>query len=134
MGAWGSGSFENDDALDWSANFCDAPDEELLSDALSTVAEVAADEYLEAPECSIGLAAAEVIAASKGAPSSDVPHDLKARLSELNIKVDARMVSLALRAVERIKTSSELKELWDESEGRDRWYAAVTDLEARLKQ
>ncbi|MFL6255397.1 MAG: DUF4259 domain-containing protein [Pyrinomonadaceae bacterium] len=44
------------------------------------------------------------------------------------------MVSLALRAIERIRTNSELKELWDESENPDPWYAAVTDLEARVKQ
>jgi hypothetical protein len=44
------------------------------------------------------------------------------------------MVSLALKAVERIKTDSELKELWDESENPAEWYAAVGNLEARLRQ
>lgn len=44
------------------------------------------------------------------------------------------MVSLAMKAIERIKTNSELKELWDESENPDDWRVAVVNLEARLRQ
>jgi len=40
MGTWGSDSFENDDASDWIADFCDAPGKELISIALSRVAEM----------------------------------------------------------------------------------------------
>ena len=133
MGAWGSGSFENDDASDWVADFCDDPDKELISDALSAVAEIDIGEYLEAPDCSVGLAAAEVVAALKGSPNPDMPDDAKQCVSKLKIKADPGMVSLALKAVERIKTNSELKELWDESENPAEWYAAVGNLEARLK-
>ena len=134
MGAWGSGSFENDDASDWIADFCDDPNKELISDALSTVAEMEADEYLEAPDCSVGLAAAEVIAAMKGSPNPEMPDDAKECVSKLKIKADPGMVALALKAVERIKTDSELKELWDESENQSEWYSAVADLETRIKK
>ena len=134
MGAWGSGSFENDDASDWIADFCDDPDKDLIAGTLSTVAEMGADGYLEAPDCSVGLAAAEVVAALKGAPNPDMPDEAKDCLSKLKLKVEPSMVSLASRAVERIKTNSELKELWDESENPAEWYAAVGNLEARLKQ
>ena len=134
MGAWGSGSFENDDASDWVADFCDEPDRELISGALSTVVDMDAGEYLEAPDCSIGLAASEVVAALKGAPSPDLPDEAKECVSKLKMKADPSMVSLALKAIERIKTDSELKELWDESENPGEWYEAVGNLEARLKQ
>ena len=134
MGAWGSGSFENDDASDWIADLCDDPDEGLISEALSTVAEMGAGEYPEAPDCSVGLAAAEVVAALKGAPSPDMPDEAKECVSRLKLNDEPGMVSLASRAVERIKTNSELKELWDESEDPAEWYAAVAHLEARLKQ
>ena len=133
MGAWGSGSFENDDASDWIAEFCDEPDQELISDALSAVAEIEAGEYLEAPDCSVGLAAAEVVAALKGSPHPDMPDDAKGCVSQLKLKATPAMISLALRAVERIRTESELKELWDESENAAGWYQAVSDLEARLR-
>jgi len=134
MGAWGSGSFENDDASDWIADFCDDPDKELISDALSTVAEMDAAEYLEAPDCSVGIAAAEVVAALKGAANPSLPDDAKECVAKLKIKVDPSIISLALKAIERIKTDSELKELWDESESPNEWNAAIGNLEARLKQ
>ena len=134
MGAWGAGSFDNDDAADWLAEFCDDPNEGALSGALTTVAEADAEEYLEAPECSFGLAAAEFVAALKGAPSSDMPDEARACLAKLTVKANPGLVSLALRAVERIRTNSELRELWDELEDPGEWYAAVGDLEARLKR
>jgi hypothetical protein len=134
MGTWGSGSFENDDASDWVANFCDEPDRELISDALSTVAEMDAHEYLEAPDCSAGIAASEVVAALKGAASPDLPEGVKECVSKLKMKADPAMISLALKAMERIRTDSELKELWDESENPEEWYGAVSNLEARLKK
>ena len=134
MGAWGSDSFENDDASDWIADFCDEPDKELISDALSTVVEMDANEYLEAPECSAGIAAAEVVAALKGAAHPDLPDGAKECVAKLELKADPRMVSLALKAVERIKTNSELKELWDESENPNEWYSAIDNLEVRLRK
>ena len=134
MGAWGADSFENDDASDWLADFCNRPDRELTSTALSTVAEIAAADYLEAPECSVGIAAAEVVAVQKGAPNPNVNEDAKRCLANLEIKADPDLISLALKALERIKTNSELKELWDESENPAEWYQAVGNLEARLRQ
>jgi hypothetical protein len=53
MGAWGSDSFENDAAADWLADLCDAPNIELISDALVTVAGMNNTEYIEVPECSV---------------------------------------------------------------------------------
>jgi Domain of unknown function (DUF4259) len=110
MGAWGADSFENDDASDWLADFCDAPDTALILNALSTVA-MDGGEYLEAPDCSVGIAAAEVVAALKGAPNTLLPDDAKNCFSKLAIKGDPSLAAVALKAIERIKTNSELKEL-----------------------
>ena len=134
MGAWGADSFENDDASDWLADFCDAPDTALILNALSTVAAMDGGEYLEAPDCSVGIAAAEVVAALKGAPNTLLPDDAKNCFSKLAIKGDPSLAAVALKAIERIKTNSELKELWDESETPDEWYQAVNNLEERLRQ
>ena len=132
MGTWGSDSFENDDASDWVADFCDAPDQTLIVNTLSAIANRDADEYLEAPDCSVGIAAAEVVAALKSAPNPNLSDDTKNCLSNLRIKADPSLVALALKAMERIRTNSELKELWDESETPDEWYQSVSSLERRL--
>lgn len=53
-------------------------------------------------------------------------------LSSLKIEAEPSLVGLALKTIARIKTNSELKELWDESETPEAWYQAVSDLERRL--
>jgi hypothetical protein len=133
MGAWGAGSFENDDALDWLAEFCESPDEKRIMDALSLVANVDAAGYLEAPECSTGLAAAELVAALKGKPASNLPEEAKECLSTLKFSPKADLAPLALKTVDRIITNSELKELWEESGDPGEWYSALDDLRERLK-
>ena len=134
MCAWGSDSFENDEALDWIAGFCNAPAKELVFKALSGVAEMDFFDDLETPECSVGIAAAEVVAALRGAPNPNLPAEVNECISRLTIKADSSLVHLASKAVERIKTDSKLKELWDKSEDPDEWYSAVGHLEVRLKE
>jgi hypothetical protein len=133
MGAWGSGSFENDDASDWLADFCAAPNQQSIKEALATIADMDATDYLEAPDCSVAIAAAEIVAAQKGAPNSDLTAETRDCIAKLQSAND-NMVSLALKALERIRNNSELKELWDQSETPAEWYDSVSNLEARLKQ
>jgi hypothetical protein len=94
---------------------------------------MAAADYLEAPDCCIAIAAAEIVAAQQGAPNASLNDEAKTCLASLESKADGGLVSLALKALERIKTNSELKELWDESENPAEWYQAMGNLESRLK-
>ena len=133
MGAWGADSFENDDALDWLADFCDDPEENVILAALRQVADAGDGDYLEAPDCSAGVAAAEVVAALKGA-TRYVPEDVKGCLAASHIKPDEHLVETALRALARVRSNSELKELWDESGDAAEWNEALGDLESRLRR
>jgi hypothetical protein len=54
-GAWGPGSFENDDALDWASEFNLNPRVAVLVETLRVVAEAL---YIEAPDGSAAIAAA----------------------------------------------------------------------------
>ena len=134
MGAWGFDSFENDDAADWVADFCDAPDPTLVSNTLSAVANLDAGEYLEAPDCSVAIAAAEVVAALKNAPNTNLPDGTETCLSRLEFNADPNWITLALKAINRIRADSELKELWDESDTPAEWHASVNSLEERLRR
>lgn len=134
MGAWGSDSFENDEAADWVDDFCDKPDPAVIVNTLSAVADIDAGEYLEASDCSAGIAAAEVVAALKGMPNSNLLESTKSCLSNLKFKAEPGLIALALKAIARIKTDSELKEVWDESENSEEWYQAISNLEERLNR
>lgn len=131
MGTWGVRNFENDDAMDWVAELEQSEDSSAIEEALKVVAE-AGDQYVEAPEASRALAAAEVVAALNGNSSPDLPDEVKRWVSLHQFRSHS-LSQLALRAVKRIKTASELQELWDETESAAEWYKVIRDLEARLK-
>ena len=132
MGAWDAGSFDNDDAMDWVLEFVSKPNRDQIERTFRTILDNG-DAYLEAPDCSIAIAAAEVVAALKDAPNPNLPEELKQVLDTKNIRVDSGLINLAIRAIEQIKTDSELQELWEEEDPSE-WISAVGDLEKRLQQ
>lgn len=133
MGAWGITAFENDDALDWLGDFCDDPSEESLSDAFAAVNEIG-EEYLEAPEAGEALVAAEVVAYLINSPGANLPEHSRECISSLQIKPGEELISSAVKAVERVKHDSELKELWEETEDFQEWNKIFDDLINRLKK
>ncbi|MDQ6943282.1 MAG: DUF4259 domain-containing protein [Candidatus Eremiobacteraeota bacterium] len=132
MGAWGMGTFENDDAMDWIADFSASPSDEALRAALARPAD--ADGYLESPDASNALAAAEVVAALKGAPTANVVvvEDYLPAIARSEISVTEDLTALALRAIDRVVSDSELKELWDEVDDASVWRAEVAALRDRV--
>jgi hypothetical protein len=60
-GAWGEGSFENDDALDWVAECVNSKG---IAEVAKTFDKVLNSDYIESRDGSAGVAAAEVIAAA----------------------------------------------------------------------
>lgn len=111
MGAWGYGSFENDDSLDWLADLELANDIQILEDTLA-----AADgaDYLEISDASNAVAAAEVVAALAGLPAADLP-STAARWSTTHSTTNLDpLITLAARVINRVRYDSELAEMWVE--------------------
>jgi len=131
MGAWAAGSFDNDDAGDWVWELADAEDTSILEEAFSRI--IDCDGYLEAPDCSIGIAAAEVVAALSQRPAGTLPDEVVAFVARIGSPPLDELISSALRALQRVRTKSELQELWDESDSSSQWHEAVAELESRLK-
>jgi hypothetical protein len=130
-GAWGEGSFENDDALDWVATCAESksilPVRDVLERALR-------GKYLDAPDGSSAVAAAEVVAAAKGKPNPKLPAELRAWLNRQRAQALLPLAPLAIRALTRVRDpkTSELRGLWDEAKPA-KWLAAMADLESRLR-
>jgi hypothetical protein len=129
MAGWGTGSFENEDARDWLAQLGS-----LGIDDLRQILARAVDQagYLEAPASSVAVAAAEVVAALKGAPTPAAPREILDWTHKAKDGPIPDLTDLAIRAVRRVRTNSELKDLWLEAEGLNEWSAALRDLETRL--
>ena len=129
MGAWGTGNFDNDDALDWLG---DLGDVESLRSALQTVASAHADAWVEAPDCCAALAAAEIVAASRGAAAGDLPEHAVAWVERHGRRCTPHDAALAAAAAARIVAASELQELFDDSPSKNEWHSVVNALRDRL--
>jgi hypothetical protein len=142
MPGWGTGSFENEDTQSFLGEL-----KSLRIDDVRLLLARAADHegYLEAKEAGIAIAAAEAIAglsASEESPrTSSLPGQILDWIGQNNLigqnKAEAaaqlgELRELAQRAVERVRTNSELKDLWLQAEGLNEWSAALRDLEQRL--
>lgn len=137
MGAWGYGVFENDDVLDWAAEVVEANDLAVIAEVLESVDEE--EEDIEADLAANALGAAEVLAALNGQAGRELRDDaegmeeLQEWMKEHQGEGKAYLV-LAVRAIQKIKINSELKHLWEESDGYSNWLGTLDDLEARIKK
>jgi hypothetical protein len=131
MGAWGVGSWDNDDAGDWVYELEESKDLGFVIETLRAVTEPE-DDYLESPICCEALAAAEVVAAGNGKPGVGLPEEVQAWLVKVNPGIDSKILGMARHAVETIGKKSELLELWEESDSLLEWQEAMADLKARL--
>jgi hypothetical protein len=130
MGAWGHGPFENDDAGDWVYELEKSIDRSVIEAAFDAVLAEKID-YLEAPDCSRAIAAAEVTAALLGKPREDLDEELCAWL-EGKPQPPAALVAQARAAVAAILAASELKNLWEATAEYPKWQADNAELLGRL--
>jgi len=137
MGAWGSGSFENDTAMDWAAEVQSVDDvrkpfERLKRDTDSHGAEPAL--VLDADFASELIAAAETVAMLMGRRSRDFPDDLAQRLADSG-EPDDLLFHQARNGALHAMRHSELAELWAEAAeegGPNPWLEEMTGLFDRL--
>lgn len=133
MGTWGTEVFANDDAMDWIAELEDTDDISVVERALEGVN--GANGHLEAPECSVALAAAEVVATILKKPGPDVPSEVFEWIARVGRDMPPSLEDDALRALDRISAESELLDLWEETGEPElgAWRATIAELRGRLE-
>jgi Domain of unknown function (DUF4259) len=129
MGAWGPGSFENDQAMDWVGELRKSADPGY---PLVVLRKLDGAGPLTGRAAETGIAAAEAVAASRGRPAEGVPAGVLDWLRASGARADAAAAGLALRVIDAIEADSELSLLWDEGDG-SLWRAAIADLRDRLR-
>lgn len=132
MGAWGTGIFENDDAMEFLSEALGEDGPDSILEHIEAVTDLGDDDYLEAPEASMALAAAELVATSAGTPSSRLPDEVADGLP-WEWEPSSDDVANAVRAIHRVAEESELSELWQESEDSfEEWRGVLDNLLKRL--
>jgi hypothetical protein len=132
MGAWGIGSFENDDALDWVIELEEAKNFRILADAFDIVLDQK-DNQPDAHDCTLAICAAEVTAGLLGYPADDLPDEVLEWLDGRPDPSEA-LVKMAHGSLSVILEDSELKLLWEETDEFEEWQEIVYDLQERLEE
>ena len=137
MGAWGSGSFENDTAMDWAASVQSVEDVRKPLERLKEVTDAndsGEELILDSDFASELIAAAETVAMMLGRRIPDFPGDLAQRLAAAG-QPDNLLFHQARNAVLHVMRKSELAELWEEvaEDGEaNEWLMEMTRLIDRL--
>jgi hypothetical protein len=129
MGAWGHQIDEDDTALDWLGGFEEDMNwsvAEMVFKAVQTA------DYVEYDDCCAALVAGEIVASALGRSNERLSDSVKA-WSVANAGDGVALKSMAHEAVGRVRSGSELSELWSESEEAASWESTVDDLLLRLK-
>jgi hypothetical protein len=129
MGASGHLPFDNDDAMDFAGDVQEAKDASVLADAFAAIPDEDA-EYVEAPEASRAIAAAEILAAMQGNELAPLPEEVLEWMGEQD-DPSHTLVREAIRAVSRVLRDSELASLWEETDTLV-WKDSVNGLLHRL--
>ena len=132
MGAWGIGTFENDEAVEWLDELQASTDSAVLQIALGETEY--GEEYLEAPQGIHILCAGEIIAALQGQPTPDLPDEARDWVQEHKSLDVSPLIPIAIRKIDQVlDNGSELRELWQENEADyPAWSESVSSLQARL--
>jgi len=131
MSVWGSGIFENDDALDWIYDLADSGTFSRVVSALDVILKNKEND-LDISDCRIALAAAEIVAAMSGDPSLDLPEEAEEWIGE-KVLENEKIREKAEMAVKLIQNRSELKSSWEKSANYSAWQATLIDLQKRLE-
>lgn len=126
MGAWGVGSFENDGALDYLASV-----EEVGASLIAgSLGQPFVEPDLEMDDAIEVLVAAEIVAAIAAGKLDRLPDGAEGFLTSLGDL--SGLKSQAHGAVTIVRDSSELREVWAETESHQKWLDDVNALIARL--
>ena len=132
MGAWGTGPFQNDVALDFLADLKELPPAEIGNRITSALA-LSSEGYLKLPEACTAIAAAELIAAASSAALQGLDAEtVDAEPSDEVIR-DRQLRDLALTALVRVNGElSEWREQWLESGSWEEADEMITGLREKL--
>lgn len=133
MGTSGINPFDNDDALEFLEELLETPSVKTIDAQFSPLLDK--EDYLEAPDCSKGLAAAEILLFLCGHQSATNQTVILASVGEVRGTITDMVLDRAVLAVDNIASRSELKELIEEDSAQaSQWKRDLTKLADRLRE
>ncbi len=135
MGTWGTGSFDNDPAVDWTYGLEGKADLSYVETTIDRVLGVGGD-YLDGDVAQEAIAAIEAVARLQGhfGTSNAYTSAIDGWVNGMDIRPRGQLLSKAKQALARIQQEpSELLEGWEGSADAETWRQAVAELDARIE-
>jgi hypothetical protein len=130
VAAWGTASFENDAASEWFYLVEEAVDPGgLIASALDRALGEA--DHLELDTASEAIAATELSASCAGQRPVRLPEPVQRWADAHPHQPHDSEIEQALQAISRIRSESELRDLWEEEGDESGWLREIDDLIAR---
>lgn len=130
MGIWGTGPFENDDAMNWVADLVETEDLSALEEAFDEIIEGAEDITLL--DAHVALAAVAILAEFIDPQDASVPPEVLEWLREIEEDIDPEFLELAIEALDAIATSE--SPLAQEHEDDEDWDDMIEALKVRVQE
>ncbi len=125
-------AFGNETAREWLRTlFPTSTDEQIIRAFLAVVQ---SESFIDAQDAERAVAAAEMVALSHGAGAPDDPQECILWIKRNSYKAAPELVNAAVEVIERIFSNSELKELWERTEGMIQWKTEIHSLLSRLNK
>lgn len=125
-------AFGNETAREWLRTlFPSSTDEHIIRAFLAVVQ---SESFVDAQDAERAVAAAEMVALSHGAGAPDNPQECSMWVRRNNYKAAPELVTASVEVIERIFSNSELKELWERTDGMIQWKTEIHSLMSRLNK
>ena len=124
------GSFSNDGARAWLEELYGSVSQEPIKKALLAVLRMEA--FIDAQDAERAVAACEIVAASLGQPSDELPQEAALWIRAQRFVAPREMLRLSGMIVDRIEKRSELRDLWDGTDLAGQWRQEMRALKSRL--
>ncbi len=130
MGSWSNKPFGNDTALDWFSDLEQSNDSlYLISNTLNKVIQ---RDNIDSTEEEEAIAAISIISSASHDPIKGCSADIKSWINVTGFSPTSELKILALKALERILSDSEIRILWEESGGVIGWEKQMIKLKNEL--
>lgn len=129
---WDTSSFGNDGAQEWLRELGVSKSSSSITLAIETVDN--SDNFIDSGDAERAVAACEMICASRGLPSANLPPDVALWIKAQRYAASDELARKARSVIARVIASSELRDLWDGTEAASSWLKTVHDLQDRLSK
>jgi ankyrin repeat protein len=132
MGSWSNKPFGNDTALDWFSDLEQSKSPlEMISNTLNKVLQ---KNDIDSTEEEEAIAAISIIVSASKEPVRGCSSEVKSWISITGFSPTSELKVLSVKALDIILNSSELRDLWEESDGFAGWEKQLIKLRKELLQ